>query len=135
MLWHALKVCNCVLILASLHTSPCFTEALASAPVHVAHAVGTSSRKHRVMRATDGCFAGWALFGDFVATLYSVSGLILSFIGSGWYSYIKLTEKRAPEPAADTVETAAPAKPKAVPQVPVPAVSIDQPTAARKDTL
>ncbi len=41
------------------------------------------------------CFrsrTGWALFGGFVATLWSVSGIIVSFVGSGWYSYIKLME-------------------------------------------
>ncbi len=41
---------------------------------------------------------GWALFGGFAATFWSVSGITVSFIGSGWYSYIKLMEgaKRAP---------------------------------------
>jgi len=40
---------------------------------------------------------GWALFGGFTATFWSVSGITVSFIGSGWYSYIKLMEgsKRA----------------------------------------
>ena len=50
--------------------------------------------------------AGWLLFGGFVATVYSVSGLAVSFIGSGWYSYIKLTEKRPlPQAAAMVVQT------------------------------
>lgn len=78
--------------------------------------------------------SGWALFGDFIATFYSVSGLILSFIGSGWYSYIKLTEKRAPEPAAANAVVAT-AKPATVSQVPSPEVSIDQPATLRKYAL
>ena len=44
---------------------------------------------------------GWALFGGFIATTLSVTGLIVSFVGSGWYSYIKLMDsgsKRAPVP-------------------------------------
>ena len=40
--------------------------------------------------------AGWALFGGFRATVFSVSGLLVSFAGSGWYSYVKLMEKRVP---------------------------------------
>lgn len=34
------------------------------------------------------------VFGGFIATPASVSGLVVSFVGSGWYSYIKLTEKK-----------------------------------------
>ncbi len=51
--------------------------------------------------------AGWALFGGFVVTFWSVSGIIVSFIGSGWYSYIKLMEgsNRKTVPLPTTMES------------------------------
>lgn len=42
---------------------------------------------------------GWALFGGFKVTAMSVSGLSLSFIGAGAFSYIKLMERGAVAPA------------------------------------
>lgn len=43
---------------------------------------------------------GWVLFGGFVATTSSILGLLLSFLGAGYYSYLKLQgmqNKPAPE--------------------------------------
>ena len=42
-----------------------------------------------------------------MATFFSISGLVISFVGSGWYSYIKLTEKK-PAPVAAAAPAAAP---------------------------
>ncbi len=37
-----------------------------------------------------GTLIGWALFGGFVATVNSVTGLAVSFVGAALYSYVKL---------------------------------------------
>jgi hypothetical protein len=45
-----------------------------------------------VLSCLDPTCLGWALFGGFAATFWSVTGIAVSFVGSGWYSYIKLKE-------------------------------------------
>ena len=52
---------------------------------------------------------GWALFGGFIATFWSVSGITVSFVGSGWYSYIKLMEGSKKKPQVVLPVAAAPA--------------------------
>ena len=53
--------------------------------------------------------AGWLLFGGFLVTKLSVSGISLSFIGAGWFSYIKLMERAAPKAPAGS-STVSPVK-------------------------
>ncbi len=48
------------------------------------------------------------MFGGFIATFWSVTGLLVSFVGSGWYSYIKLFERSpAAAPAVAVLPSAA----------------------------
>ena len=55
-----------------------------------------------------GTLLGWVLFGGFVATTNSVTGLLLSFSGAAYYSYIKLAASQAP--ALPTSQHLAPLK-------------------------
>lgn len=49
---------------------------------------------------------GATLFGDFLATTYTVSGLLLSFFGAGLFSVAKLQETRTAQQVLPTADTA-----------------------------
>ena len=53
---------------------------------------------------------GWAFFGGFVATVMSVSGLLLSFLGVLLFGAVSLQRSRKAEAAATAAATAASAK-------------------------